>query len=173
MFKKGVYLLLVVGLAISVGAGCVSTLMTRQVPGSYIGGLSFDELTRDQYEIMGTVEGTGEAKCYLNFIWRPKDLQEGIIARSLALAPPSPARGISAALGGVTGSTVTYNKAYQIALYNALTKVPEADMVLPTSATLITKGGIFVTTYTATVKCRALKLRSDKELGRKPWSQPN
>jgi len=166
---KGVCLALVVVMAMAVGLGCVS--LTKQTPGVGLGPIMFDELTRTQYVIMDTVEGTAEVKVYFWILEVPLDKQAGYIGGYGGAAQTG---GVLAGIiskipiiGGGGGGAISSNKAYMAATYNALGKVPEADAILPTSAQVEVKSILMglVKIHKATVKGKAIRVKTDKELG--------
>ena len=167
---KGVCLALVVVMAMAVGLGCVS--LNKQTPGVGLGPITFDELTRTQYVIMDTVEGTAEVKVYLWIFEVPLDKQVGSVGAYMGAAAQTGGvlSGIISkipGIGGGAGGAISSNKAYMAAVYNALGKVPEADAILPTSSSVEITNVLFglVKTHKATVKGKAIRVKSDKELG--------
>ncbi|OGP55989.1 MAG: hypothetical protein A2V67_08985 [Deltaproteobacteria bacterium RBG_13_61_14] len=165
---KVVSLVLVVVMAMAVGLGCVS--LNKQAPGVGLGPIMFDELTRTQYVIMDTVEGTAEVKVYLWIFEVPLDKQVGYIGGYAGAAQTGGAlAGIISRIPiiGGAGGAISSNKAYLAATYNALGKVPEADAILPTSSQVEVTNVLMglVKTHKATVKGKAIRVKTDKELG--------
>jgi hypothetical protein len=174
---KGIGLMILFALILVGGLGCSLTMMTKQAPGMHVSGLSLAELSRDQYVILDSVEGTGEVKCWFkNFACKPKDVQLGHIGSyagggEMESAAGGAAAGVKALVGaaGLGGAAMmaSGDKAYKMALYSALVKAPDADFVLPTSSTVSVKGTFLHTTHTATVRGKSVRLKSDRELGRR------
>jgi hypothetical protein len=166
---KGVCLALVVVMAMAVGLGCVS--LNKQAPGVGLGSINFDALTRTQYVILDTVEGTADVKVYLWLFEVPLDKQVGYVGGYGGAAQTGGVlSGIISKIpiiGGGGGAALSSNKAYLAATYNALGKVPEADAILPTSSSVEIHNILFglVKTYKATVKGKAIRVKTDKELG--------
>lgn len=168
--KKVLSLGLVVVMAMAVGLGCVS--LNKQAPGMGLGPIQFKELERNQYVVMDTVEGSAEVKVFLWVFEVPLDKQIGYVG-SYQGAAQAGAGGVLAGIlsripiiGGAGGG-ISSNKAYLAAMYNALGKVPDADAILPTSSQVEIKSVLagLVKIHKATVKGKAIKIKTDRELG--------
>lgn len=107
------------------------------------------EAERGDYVVTGTVEGTGKSVtiCGLTFPW---GAPLGVVSSGQALM----IRKVAVAQG--------------IAVYDALGKVPDADTILPMTTTIEKNGIPFLyRTFTATVKAKAIKIKTDAELVKK------
>ena len=104
---------------------------------------------RSDYSVLATVEGTGKAYTIVG-IPLPFGAPVGSVFSGLS----------------VPGLQVP-NKAMGIATYDALGKVPDADTIMPLTTTLEKNGIPFIfRTYSATVKGKAIKIKTDAELGK-------
>ena len=125
-------------------AGC-ATVKTAPVSG--IGQCLQAE--RSDYVVTGTVEGTGKSVTILGLTF-PWGAPVGVVSSGQSLL----VRKIAVAQG--------------IAVYDALGKAPDADTVLPMTTTIEKNGIPFIyRTYTATVKAKAITVKTDAELGKK------
>ncbi len=137
-------------------AGCTTSV--KSDPGVSISGLTLQTLERDEFEILDRVEGTGRTTTILGLITLPFNRQAGYVSTQGVLPiPPGP-------LATLTGSSRVY-KAQRMALYNALAQVPEADVVLPTKATIEISSVIpfIIKVQTATVAGKAIRVKTDSE----------
>jgi len=131
---------------VAVLAGCSSTV--RNAPGSGIDGLKAENLKcSGEMVILDTVEAKGELTKILGMPWPWffGDQQYGYVST------------------GSISSFFVSRDAVAVATYNALSKVPEADTILPLTTTCSSNGfGMFYQHETATVKGKAVKVKGSK-----------
>ena len=137
--------------------GCAS--IARSAPGIGVGPIELEELARDEYVVLDSATGSYETVHFLFFHNRMHSRHEigtvGFGVRAATLPFPLT---VLAALRGpcdVGG-----------AMFDAMTKTPEAEAFIPLTIETESFGlpPIFWTTR-ATVKGKAIKIKSDRELG--------
>jgi len=149
-----IFLVTVLALVVLGAAGCATRI--NESPRVGIDDIKFKELERNEYEILGTVEATGKVTTYLGIITVPFfDRNVGVVVPVGGDFPLAMETRIFR--GG-------QQRAFEVALFNALGEFPDADILLPVSAQVVTSDSFFVTEYTATVKCKAIRIKSDDEL---------
>ncbi|NQU44420.1 hypothetical protein HQ520_14110 [bacterium] len=146
--KRLLILLASIGLIAGL-TGCratVSKMTVMETP-----TLEFAGLERDQYEILDTVEGHGMT-ARLFFLIPIGDKEFGYLSpHPTATSPPFGAR----------------RSAMAAATYDALSKVQEADMILPLSFTTSRSGIPFIyQKWRSKVKGKAVRIKSDTDLAR-------
>jgi len=135
-------------------AGCSTTHQAR-IPGVvYPDELALEPLTRDQYVVLGTVEGRGVASYTglwpIPIFWFD---DEGKGAKTSS--------GWKIGFGG----NIEKNRAKAAAVYNALQKVPEADLLLePRFQLTVHTRGIWYSRVEAIVIGKAVRIKTDEEL---------
>jgi hypothetical protein len=140
-------------------SGCTTT--TKKHPGVGIGSLHMAALERNEYAIMDTVEGAGKTTTVLGIFKFPLNRQTGYTLWAGGGEAPPPA--LSG--GGFFARRTGVNQASAMAFYNVLAQVPNADAVMPTISTVETTGIPFlIRTHTATVKGKAVRIKTDSEL---------
>ena len=109
------------------------------------------ETTRSDYQILATTEGTGTAFRILGISFPWGASRAFVSGNYLPIFKQ--------------GSGGSGMKACFMATYDALNKVPEADTFIPLTYTLEKNGipGLF-RTFTANVKGKAIKIKTDAEL---------
>jgi len=138
--------------------GCAS--ISRSAPGIGVCPIELEELARNEYVVLDSATGSQETTHFLLvFHSRMFSRQEvgtvGFGAQAMTLACPLSLLGAFWAPSDVNG-----------AIFDALTKMPEAEAVIPLTIETESSGfkPIFWRTR-ATVKGKAIKIKSDKELG--------
>jgi hypothetical protein len=142
MLRRPAHLTLAaLSLAASTLIGCSSTV--KQSPSQPIGALGLESLKRVEYSVLDTVEGTGEVYWICGFKFGDDKY------------------------GHIDGRVFEKNDAKAAAMFDALSKVPNADTILPLTTTITQNGFIpFYWRETAKVRGKAIQIKSDKELGK-------
>lgn len=136
---------IVLALAATLCTGCWTT--TRYEIQGLEAPVMKAQLDRNDYEVMGTTEGEGCVQYYglwpLPFFWLTWPLETGKIY-----------------------GTGSWSLARNLAIYNALTKMPEADaVVLPRFEDRTKRIFVWYKEICVTVRAKAIRLKTDKELG--------
>lgn len=137
--------------------GCAS--IARSAPGIGVGPIELEELARDEYVVLDSTTGSYETVHFLCFHNRMFSRREvGTVGFGFRATTVSFPWSLLVALG--TPSDVGG------AIFDAMTKMPEAEAVIPLTIETESSGlpPIFWTTK-ATVKGKAIKIKSDRELG--------
>lgn len=133
-------------LVVSILGGCATN--GRQQSGIGLRNMELNELKRHEYQVIDTVDGIGVTRTVLGLtfpLFKKKLGWTGADTRSRRPAPSAFASGR--------------------AMYDALGKVPTADAVFTVSKTVERRGVPFLfRTDTATVKIKAIRIKSDEEL---------
>ena len=150
--KLGLVSLAMVGMIVS--SGCSYT--KQRAPGVGLYGLMMEELCRQDYVILDTVEGKGSVTRILWFITLGDD-QFGFVGNE-GLGGPTFFQALASIFVGQP------RDARAAATYDALSKLPEADTFLPMTRTASTTGlpGFFEGLYSvteATVRGKALRVK--------------
>ena len=152
------------GMLVSVvilAGGC--TTSATQNTGVGIGNIHLADLKRHEYQILDTVEGEGKVTKILGFGPPFFSKQWGWTRQESESSWKSTGNPFSNLRGGATASSS--------AMYNALTKIPNADAFYTMSKTLEYRGfKPFYWTYTARVKGKAIRIKPDSELERRDLS---
>lgn len=162
MSKRMVFVYLLSAALIMAGLGCTSTI--KKEPGVSLGGIQLAKLTRSQYSILDTVEGTGKTVTVLWLFRFPWSQKLGYSEWASGVENP----GLSQAMGSALDSLVRsgQKKAAAMAMYNAIAQAPNADAVLPLRSTVETTGIPFLfRVNTATVKAKSIRVKTDSDLG--------
>ncbi len=115
--------------------------MTGTVP-----TVGLEQIPRSQYKILATVVGKGETQGFFCF-WTLGDSQFGFTSYG----------GSGSGLGILAGR----KDAVAAATYDAISKVPDADMLLPLTSTTSISGLPCFRSERATVRGKAIQLLSD------------
>ena len=159
MTKKMIICLLAACLILPV-MGCSTT--TKQSPAAAIDGIDLQELPRNEFVIMDTVEGSGKVQKICG-ITLPFKLKAGHIA-NYAVAQPAPSA-LAAIFPFLAGASIG-DKARAMAVYDVLAQVPNADAIVPLSSTVEVSGfPIFYKVATGTAKGKSLRIKTDSEMG--------
>ena len=126
------------GLMLSLGCSSSVANMTGTVP-----GVALEEIPLSKYRILNTVEGTGKTQT-LFCIFSLGDSQFGFTSYG----------GSGQGLGLLAGR----KDAVAAATYDAISKVPEADMLLPLTSTTSVSGLPCFRSERATVRGKAIQL---------------
>jgi len=138
MNVRGLALMLLVMVSLVLG-GCAGSLARKP------GNMPSVELKEMNYKILDTVEGTGEVTTILCFI-KLGATQFGYSSF-----------GFGSAIG--LSSFIATKDAVAAATYDAISKIPEADMMLPLTTTAEYSGlGCLYSVERATVRGKALKI---------------
>ena len=133
-------------LVVSLLGGCATD--GRQQAGIGLKHMELNELKRHEYQVIDTVEGVGVTRTVLGFTFP-------LFKQKLGWA------GTDSGNTRLTGSTFASGRA----MYDALGKVPDADAVFTVSKTAERRGiPLLFHTDTATVKIKAIRIKSDEEL---------
>lgn len=154
-------LLLASCLALMVLTGCATTKSTVPVMG--MGDLSFEPLKRGEYTVLKTVEGEGTVYRVLLF-FSCGDSQFGYVSR---ISMPGIIMGSGSTLPDFAAVT-PQSLASAAATYDAMSKVPEADVVLPVSTQTDSNwfpgfAWLWKAEH-ARVKCKAIVLKDDSTM---------
>lgn len=138
--------------------GCAA--VTKSVPGVGLGAVTLESLDRDEYVILDSTTGSCETVHFLCFNNRMFGRMEagsvniGIQAELV----PFPLNILTQLMGAAPSDVGG-------AVYQALTKVPEADAVIPLTMETDTSGlKPIVWTTRATVRGKAIRIKTDSEL---------
>jgi hypothetical protein len=138
--------------------GCAA--VTKSMPGVGLGPVTLESLDRDEYVVLDSTTGSCETVhflCFNNRMFGRTEAGSVNIGIQAELAP-FPLNILIQLMGGGTSDVGG-------AVYNALTKVPEADAVIPLTMETETSGlKPIVWTTRARVKGKAIKIKSDSEL---------
>lgn len=135
-------------LVISLLGGCATD--GRQQADFGLGNMELNELKRHEYQVIDTVEGVGVTRTILGWTFPLLNRKAGWTGS--VSGDPDPTRA-----GLAKGR----------AMYDALGKVPDADAVFTVSETVERRGvPILFRVDTATVKIKAIRIKSDEELGK-------
>ncbi len=149
------------GMLVSVAmlaAGC-ATSATKNA-GIGIGNIHLADLKRHEYQILDTVEGEGKVTRILGFGPPMFSRQWGWTRQGSGTAGPLGKIPFNRLKGGSIASAS--------AMFNALTKIPNADAFYTMSKTLEYRGlKPFYWTYTAKVRGKAIRIKPDSELERR------
>ena len=147
------------GMAVMMLGGC--SFSHQNAPGAGLSGLTMEGLCRQDYTILDTVEGSGKVTRVLGF--DTGDNQFGYIGAGGPGSAGEPGlagffRAFAAALTGPP------RDAGSAAVYDAMSKVPQADTFLPMTRVVSTSGlpGIFGNIYSvqqARVRGKAVKIK--------------
>lgn len=144
---RGVIRMLCLGLLLLMLAGCQSTISKMTQMGVNV--LTMEDLDRDEYVILDTVEGHGRVTRVL-YIFTFGDKQFGYTSYS----------GLAANFLGTRDRS-----ALSAATYDALSKVKSADVILPLSSTTSQTGfPILWSTTRSSVRGKAIRIKTDSEL---------
>ena len=143
--------------------GCSYT--TQKSPQLGLFGLQLEKLCRTDYEVLETVEGTGSVTTVFGF--KTGDNQFGFVGNE-GLPPAEGLGGIFNTVGALFKGLREFvfgpdRTAVPAAVYDAMTKIPEADSFLPMSRTMSTTGlpgflGFFYSKQEASVRGKAIKI---------------
>ena len=137
-------LLICLAAASSLLGGCQSLSRT---PGTWVGPLEFEPLKRGEYEILESVEGVGTVTTIFGFAFA------------------SGAQGYVSAFDAPGLLSTGQPAALSKAVYNATSKVRDADIMLPLRSDISVTGiPFFLQTVRATVWGKAIRIKSDDEL---------
>jgi len=140
LFNSGRIAIAGLALAMLLLGGCAGS--TAKKPGAYP-GIALKTL---EYDVLETVEGSGEVTTILCFI-RLGDKKFGYSF-------------FGGGVLGLSSSFLSSRDAAAAATYDAISKVPEADMMLPLTTTAEYSGlGCLFREETATVRGRAIRIR--------------
>lgn len=109
--------------------------------------MRLEAIPRKEYKILQTVEGRGQVNSFLCFTYG--DTQFGYTGP-----------GSDSAIG--LGQIALNKDAVAAATYNALSKVPEADLILPLSTTTSLSGIPCFRSEQAVVRGKAIQIQTDK-----------
>ena len=146
------------GMIVIMLGGCSFSHQT--MPGSGLWGLGMEELCRQDYTVLETVEGSGTVTRILGF--DTGDSQFGYVGRA---GPDSGGGFLEAWRLFLSAFFGPPRDAGAAAAYDAMSKIPQADTFLPMTRTISTSGlpGIFGNIYSvqqATVRGKSIKIRS-------------
>ncbi len=111
--------------------------------------LELAEVPRSQYQIIDTVEGNGQVTTIL-CLFKTGDSQFGY-------------SGFGGGSGGMLAALAAPRNAAAAATYDAISKVPEADVLMPLTTTASYSGfGCLYRKERATVRGKAIKIKSSR-----------
>jgi hypothetical protein len=154
-------------------SGCTTTAQVMSLPGT---GMHANELTRDEYVVLGDAEGRAcvEETCYFGICFTKSDTGsetrvEGRLSSNVQTSAPD---FVVPGFSGPIGTEGNASAAEQAALYQAIESVPEADALMAPrkSAEVTTTNapfvGLFYHTQRACVRVfgKGMRLKTDAEI---------